>query len=84
MKFIQYLSSNTDLQKIIEGKEGKVQHKKGKYTQKYQEINIFTSKGKETIHTNNFTSNNKNNRNQQSFVSNISQHQWNQFPNKKT
>ena len=49
---------------------------------KKQKSNLTPNQKKSHMHNSN--SNNKNNRKQQSFVLKVSQHQWTQFPNKKT
>ena len=64
---------------------GKVQHKEASYTLKKQETNHLGNKTKRReAHKHNLTSKYEYNRKQQSLFLNISQHQWTQFPNKKT
>jgi hypothetical protein len=48
MKFTQYLSTNSALQRII---DRKLQHKKGNYTLKQQESNLLSINPKEDSHT---------------------------------
>jgi len=79
-KFTQYLSTDLALQRKI---DEQLQHKKGNYTQKSKKLILQQTQISDS-HKHNSTSNNKNSRKQQSLVLNISQHQWTQFPNKKT